>query len=112
MRVIIFEVAYMAGTVAGSSVAEQLLRSAATADAAKRDDVSLEHGNAKLTEVAALQFSDRLALLVNTAYQISLLTRTQAFFNDNPTNLSVYSLDFGTLPADGSVEQSIVDDSC
>jgi hypothetical protein len=65
-----------------------------------------------LSEVPPPVFSKRLGLIVNTWYYNMLANDNTVFFGDNPSNLSTYGFDFGLLPPDGSVAQSVVDESC
>jgi hypothetical protein len=64
-----------------------------------------------MSEVSPPLFASRLSLLLNTWYQI-LQTPNYAFKGDIPTNISAYGFDFGQLPANGSVPQSVVDAPC
>jgi hypothetical protein len=65
-----------------------------------------------MSQVPPENFANRLLLLLNTIYQLSLVTQAAAFYDNNPRNLSEYGFDFGQLPANGRVAQSVVDDSC
>jgi hypothetical protein len=65
-----------------------------------------------LSEVAPSVFSDRLAIVLNSWLRQSLTFTGSVFYGDNPTDLAYYGFDFGRLPANGSVPQSVVDESC
>jgi hypothetical protein len=108
MRWMTFDVPFMYGNAGTASTMQE---------------VFLRHGAAPLPMPRARQYVDmsqvppatfarRLLLLVNTAYQLSLVTQTPVFYNDNPPDLARYGFDFGRLPANGSVAQSVVDASC
>ncbi len=64
-----------------------------------------------LSEVPPPLFARRLMLVLNTWYQV-ILTGGPVFMGDAPANVSAYGYDFGQLPANGSVPQSVVDRSC
>jgi hypothetical protein len=65
-----------------------------------------------LSRVAPREFSERLQLVVNTWYTLTLATDSGVFFGVNPANVSAYGFDFAQLPADGKVAQSVVEESC
>jgi hypothetical protein len=64
-----------------------------------------------MAEVPPSLFASRLTLVLNTWYQI-LLTPSDALMGNAPTDVAAYGFDFGQLPANGSVPQSVVDKSC
>ncbi len=64
-----------------------------------------------LSEVPPPLFSGRLMLVLNAVYQISQ-TYGPVFAGGAPKDLSAYGFDFGQLPANRSVPQSVVDEAC
>jgi hypothetical protein len=66
-----------------------------------------------LSEVPPATFAQRLSLVLNAWYQLSLVGYAGVFYGDNPTNLAAYGYDFGQLAAtNGSVPQTVVNESC
>jgi hypothetical protein len=76
-----------------------------------------------LSQVPPRVFSARLQLVLQTWYQLLLASDGNVFYNDNDLdsgqnnsaggNLSaVYGYDFAQLPANGAVEQSVVNAAC
>jgi hypothetical protein len=70
-------------------------------------------GFVNLAEVLPRIFADRLALMLNTWYMLSRANVNSVFMSGDPTNISTYGFDFGAqMPANGSVPQSVVNESC
>jgi hypothetical protein len=103
MEGMLLDMPKLARDLARASVAEFLRGAAPAAEGEGSGRPDYIH----LSEVVPPALLDRQVILINNAYQSKLLVRTPAFRHDNPTNLAVYGYDFGTLPADGSVEQSV-----
>jgi hypothetical protein len=65
-----------------------------------------------LSEVPPPVFASRLSLMLNHFYMLTLVRHGKFFTGSNPTDLSTFGYDFGGLPANGSVSQAVVDESC
>jgi hypothetical protein len=64
-----------------------------------------------MSEVPPPLFASRLTLVLNTLYQI-FLTSGPVHRGNVPIDVPAYGFDFGQLPANGSVPQAVVDESC
>jgi hypothetical protein len=66
-----------------------------------------------LAQVPPRVFADRLQLVLNAWYQMTLAHDNAAVYTSNPMNLSTYAFGFGSqLPANGSLPQLVVNRAC
>jgi hypothetical protein len=90
-----------------SSKTERFLK-----DSTRRRPRSANLSYVNLSEVPPAVFSRRLSVVLNTWYQRSLINAGLAFPGDEAANVTAHGFDFGQLPPNGSVAQSVVDESC
>jgi hypothetical protein len=99
---------YIYGTKGlASSFVEFFLR-----DSAYRQSFSSSSAYVDLSRVAPHVFAERLQLVLNTWYTLTLPGNTDVVYGSNPVNLSAYGDDFAQLSADGEVAQAVVECSC
>jgi hypothetical protein len=97
----------MTGTGAYSSSIEIFLR-----DSVSATKLTSNESFVNLSEVPPDVFSRRLAIVLNDWLRLSMTYSSGVAYGDNPSSPSDYGFDFGGVPANGSVPQSVIEKSC
>jgi hypothetical protein len=70
------------------------------------------HPYVDLSRVPPRLFAQRLLVVANSWYQLSLLNQLSAVHANQRADLAAYGFDFARLPANGSVPQALIAASC